>query len=61
MPVQISAAVQRTPNSPPQIETLTLEEPRAGEVRYIRCRGVPHRYGDARSARSRTATRCPGP
>lgn len=33
MPIQISAAVQRKPNSPPQIETLTLEEPRAGEVR----------------------------
>jgi len=33
MPIQISAAVQRKPNSPPQIESLTLEEPRAGEVR----------------------------
>lgn len=33
MPIQISAAVQRAPNCPPQIELLTIEEPRAGEIR----------------------------
>ena len=43
MPIQISAAVQRVPNGPPKIETLTLEEPRAGEVRVaIAAVGICH-------------------
>ena len=43
MPRSVLAAVQRAPQSPPLIETLTLDDPRVGEIRVaMRAVGVCH-------------------
>lgn len=43
MPIQILAAVQRAPHETPRIEPVTLEDPRAGEVRVaIHATGICH-------------------